>query len=177
MTEEERPRRTDLASAIGHTIKYLRTYREISRIELAKRSGISYSYLSAIENGTKPPSTKVQVQIADALGVRVHELLAEAEAFTDSEPTMSPQPAQRWRQLMRSARPARAADGEASDLLAHAQFRGASDHERTKAVVPDPGTLAELRLLLPALSDEDTDLILKMARSLARRGRDYPEAD
>ena len=66
--------------ALGRTIQVIRIDRGFSRRQLAERSGISYSYLSAIENGTKEPSGKIRMLIARALGLWPHELMAAAEA-------------------------------------------------------------------------------------------------
>ncbi len=57
----------------------LRTDQSLDRKDLADRAGISYSYLAAIENGKKPPSSKVLFAIAGALGLLSHELLASVE--------------------------------------------------------------------------------------------------
>jgi transcriptional regulator with XRE-family HTH domain len=82
------------AAALGRTIKVARTDLGIERRELATRSSISYSYLAAIENGSKQPSAQVLLSIADALGVRSHQLLASAEMRHDrnwaTDPEVSP---------------------------------------------------------------------------------------
>jgi transcriptional regulator with XRE-family HTH domain len=69
--------------ALGRTIKVLRTDQGIGRRELAARAGISYSYLTEIENGNKPPSSNVLGPIADSLGMRMHRLIEAAEARLD----------------------------------------------------------------------------------------------
>jgi len=66
--------------ALGRTIKIRRIELGMSRRRLADAALISYSYLSAIENGTKVPSTKTLMVIAECLGFHIHELHAEAEA-------------------------------------------------------------------------------------------------
>lgn len=63
-------------SALGHTIKVRRTDIALSRQQLADASSISYSYLSAIENGAKAPSTKILRVLANRLGLETKELLA-----------------------------------------------------------------------------------------------------
>ena len=68
------------SSALGHTIKVRRTDVGMSRQQLADASTISYSYLSAIENGSKAPSTKILRVIADRLGLETKELLALVDA-------------------------------------------------------------------------------------------------
>jgi transcriptional regulator with XRE-family HTH domain len=65
--------------ALGHTIKVARTDLGIDRKDLARAAGISYSYLAAIENGHKQPSSGVLLALAEALGLRTHELLESAE--------------------------------------------------------------------------------------------------
>jgi transcriptional regulator with XRE-family HTH domain len=80
-----------LTEAVGRTIKVLRTDLGLGRKDLATRAGISYSYLTEIENGNKPASTSVLVPIADALGLQLHELIAAAEARLAPEPATEDQ--------------------------------------------------------------------------------------
>lgn len=67
------------AKALGRTIKVRRTDLGISRKQLAEDSGISYSYLSAIENGAKVPSTNTLRVIARELGTESYVVQAEVE--------------------------------------------------------------------------------------------------
>jgi transcriptional regulator with XRE-family HTH domain len=69
----------EFAEAIGRTIKVIRTDLGMERRELATRVGISYSYLTEIENGNKPASSAVLRPIAHALGLRLSELTQAAE--------------------------------------------------------------------------------------------------
>lgn len=55
----------------------------LSRKEIAARAGISYPYLSQLETGARQGSPKALWAVADALGMRHHELQARAE---DAEP-------------------------------------------------------------------------------------------
>ena len=71
------------AEALGRTIKVVRTDRGIDRRDLAEAAGISYSYLTEIENGNKPPSSSVLEPIARALGLRMSELIQAAEDRRD----------------------------------------------------------------------------------------------
>jgi transcriptional regulator with XRE-family HTH domain len=68
------------AAALGRAIKVLRTDQGLDRAELAEASGLSYPYLSEIENGKKRPSSRALEGIAEALGMRPHELMASAES-------------------------------------------------------------------------------------------------
>lgn len=65
--------------ALGRTIKVVRTDLGIERRALAEAAGISYSYLTQIENGHKPPSSSVLARIARPLGMRTHQLMEAAE--------------------------------------------------------------------------------------------------
>jgi len=68
------------SGALGRTIKVIRTDLGVERRELAAKAGISYSYLTEIENGNKPPSSSVLAPIASALGLRMSQLIDAAEA-------------------------------------------------------------------------------------------------
>lgn len=65
--------------ALGRAIQTTRTGRGMSRRELADRAGISYPYLSEIENGKKRASSAALIEIAAVLGMRPHHLLEMAE--------------------------------------------------------------------------------------------------
>lgn len=73
------------AEAVGRTIKVIRTDLGIDRRTLAERAGISYSYLTEIENGNKPPSSSVLRQIAGALGMRMSQLTEAAELRLEAQ--------------------------------------------------------------------------------------------
>lgn len=167
MSDTERAGGDDLATAMGHTIRVIRTERRMSRGEIAKRAGISYSYLAAIENGTKTPSTDVSMAIAEVLGVQLHELYAAAEARTSSN--AGTQGRQRWRQLMETARPGQSGSGSLREM-ARAGFP-VSEPDGAPAGRSDLGAVTELRQLLHHLDDDDVELILQMARKLAARNR------
>jgi len=64
---------------LGRAIKVERTARGMDRKVLAERAGLSYPYVSEIENGSKRPSSQAVLQIADALGLEPSELMAVAE--------------------------------------------------------------------------------------------------
>lgn len=97
----EDPRTTSPASrnedtayyeAVGRAIKVLRAERGLGRKDLAKGSGVSYPYLTEIENGKKRPSSKALLLIAEALGVLPYELLQNAERWVDREPATDEAP-------------------------------------------------------------------------------------
>lgn len=63
----------DITSHVGARIRQLRRARGLTQEELA-RPGVSASYLSLIEAGRRPVTTKVLATIADALGCSVEQL-------------------------------------------------------------------------------------------------------
>ncbi|MDP2924204.1 MAG: helix-turn-helix transcriptional regulator [Candidatus Omnitrophota bacterium] len=63
---------------IGDNIKKLRKKRDLSQDNLARKAGIPYTTLIKIEsNVVKKPSVQNVAKIAEALGVRIEELLKE----------------------------------------------------------------------------------------------------
>jgi len=66
------------SAALGRTIKALRAQRGIERKEFAEQAGLSYSYLSEIENGKKKPAENIQHAIAKSLDYDVADLLRAA---------------------------------------------------------------------------------------------------
>ena len=66
----------NLRLILGLKVKSLRQGRDESLSELAKRSSISISYLSEIENGRKYPKPDVLLRLAEGLGVGYDELVS-----------------------------------------------------------------------------------------------------
>ena len=64
--------------ALGQAIASVRKSQGVSQEELAHRSEIDRSYMSAIERGTQNPGVMMMVKIAKAMGVPVSELFAKA---------------------------------------------------------------------------------------------------
>ena len=60
--------------SLGQRIRVLRDEKDISLRELAKRLGISATFLSDIELGRRYPSKKVLHELAKQLGVKPAEL-------------------------------------------------------------------------------------------------------
>lgn len=54
---------------IGETIKLLRKEKNIKQLDLAASCGISQTYLSQIEKGTKVPALDILEKISAALGL------------------------------------------------------------------------------------------------------------
>ncbi|MBT8462559.1 MAG: helix-turn-helix transcriptional regulator [Gemmatimonadetes bacterium] len=140
--------------ALGHTIKVARTDLGIERKALAERAGISYSYLSAIEGGKKQPSSQVLFAIADALGLRSHELLESVEG--------------------RQERNLAATEEYPSWLLGRSVGAREAPMAHVAAAAPPPRSpedrdsfLAEMQELEPSLAASDRRLLLDMAHKLA----------
>src|SRR5262245_17533450 len=71
--------------ALGRAIKVVRAQRGLGRGRLAELAGLSYPYLSEVENGKKRPSSKALLSIAEALGLPASELLEIAEGIARLE--------------------------------------------------------------------------------------------
>jgi len=66
--------------SIGIRILQARTQRNISQVELSRRTGLAGSYLSRIENRKIDPRPKTLRKIAQALGVPLSEFFREGPA-------------------------------------------------------------------------------------------------
>ena len=183
------------ARALGRTIKVIRTDIGIDRRTLAREAGISYSYLTEIENGNKPPSASVLGPIASALGMRMSRLIQEAEDRLEMEESAEPGQERQtlwarsplWEDEIpgsspQSSPPQPAApywEGEteqAPAVLDRFELQLRSSPSRQYAMRPGfrgpnrrlRSALMELEALLPSLSAEDVERLLDLARRLAR---------
>ena len=64
----------EIKTVLGKNIKLIRNHRNYSQALLAEKADISITFLSSIERGLKYPQPAVLAQIADRLGIEVHEL-------------------------------------------------------------------------------------------------------
>ena len=178
------------ASALGRTIKVVRTDREMGRKDLAEKVGISYSYLTEIENGNKPPSNSVLTVIADVLGLTLGELIATAEDRMASQAQgamFEPPPSDVWWEEGRgesvappSSRRRRAlqnwpptAEGPPEDMIRSAAATPGGRQTPRDLVPPSSSfpmesVASELWALMAHLSPEDQYRVLDLARRLAR---------
>lgn len=140
------------AEALGRTIKVLRTDRGLERRELAEQVGISYSYLTEIENGNKPPSSSVLSPIAAAFGLRMSQLIEAAEVRMD---TLAPPESK--------LSLADVAEREIQPARYYAMMPALRGPEREMRAA-----LAELERLLSAMAPDDIERLLDFARRLAR---------
>ena len=65
---------------MGNTIRRLRRERGVGQAELARRAGISPSYLNLIEHNRRPLTGPLRVALATAMGLDAHELSGGEEA-------------------------------------------------------------------------------------------------
>jgi transcriptional regulator with XRE-family HTH domain len=79
-----------LSSAqLGSAIRKLRTDRELTIEALASKAGIHWTYLTGVERGQRNPTLRVIAAIADALGIKVSELMGLAEARAECDGSAS----------------------------------------------------------------------------------------
>jgi len=165
--------RPQMYLALGRTIQVLRTDQGLERKDLADRAGISYSYLAAIENGKKPPSSKVLFAIAAALGLKSHELMGAAESRHERHTTSLRSRRSSWfHGDAPSAPPTTAAAALRSAPVpeADAMMEDPPDIPMSRTLPRSPtGYLMELERLTADLDDEDREMILDLARRLASR--------
>ncbi|MDM0036715.1 XRE family transcriptional regulator [Variovorax sp. J22P271] len=69
--------RSKTAVIVGTQVKRLRQVAGVTCVDLSKRSGVSRSMLSRIENGMVSPSVETLHRLADALDVPMSRLFAE----------------------------------------------------------------------------------------------------
>lgn len=64
---------------IKSNIRYYRTQANMTQEELAEKSEVSWSYLSAIESGSKSPSLRFIMKMAAALDIELYQFFRERE--------------------------------------------------------------------------------------------------
>lgn len=164
-TRGSRQRNDGFYDALGRTIKVARTDLGIERKDLAEHAGISYSYLAAIENGQKQPSSQVLLDLAEALGLRTHELLESAEGRRDRNLSTT----EEFPHWLTGRQRSNAMGIEGSPLYA-----GADPIELASPAKPSDagdGTdfLEQIERLTKRVSESDRRLLLEMATKLADR--------
>ncbi|NLV71973.1 MAG: helix-turn-helix transcriptional regulator [Actinobacteria bacterium] len=149
------------AKALGRTIKVMRTDQGVGRRELAEQAGISYSYLTEIENGNKPPSPSVLGPLAEALGMRMSELTQAAESRMEPQGDMQllASPEQEWVRRFASKSPA------PEEPLG--QYVDTELALRASGRTPE-SAIVELERLLRHMAPDDIERLLDYARRLAR---------
>lgn len=176
------------SEGLGRAIRVIRNAQDMPRKVLAKQADLSYSYLAEIESGAKTPSTKVLGQIAEALGVAIHELMEAADRWEHSPPPHSFEELRDATRITASLDRGRSRSGprggapgtrlgrasaRREQLLGMRMGRSVSDERvSVEAAGPEePHSLeqdaAELMAILEGLGPEDRERLLDLARRLA----------
>lgn len=69
----------------GQALKLLRRYQGLNQSALAKRLGVSRSYISELESGNRTPSLDLLGRYADIFNIPISSLVFFAEALEDKE--------------------------------------------------------------------------------------------
>lgn len=69
----------DLRTAFGLVVRRARCEMGLSQEDFASTAGLDRTYVSSLERGKRNPTLTTQLRLAEALGVRLSRLLAEAE--------------------------------------------------------------------------------------------------
>jgi transcriptional regulator with XRE-family HTH domain len=69
----------EIRRAFGLAVRIFRERRGWNQGHLSRASGVDRGYISRIETGRADPGLQVQRRLADALGVTLTELVAQAE--------------------------------------------------------------------------------------------------
>jgi XRE family transcriptional regulator, regulator of sulfur utilization len=69
--------RRGLPATVGARIGRIRQQRQLSRRVVAELAGIHENTLKKIESGNSNPTLTVLLRIADALGVKIHDLVCK----------------------------------------------------------------------------------------------------
>lgn len=89
---------TDLRGRVGARLKQLRRARRLTQEELAERAGLSYKFVGQVERGKGNPTLTTLAALADALGVRMVDLLA----LETERPRLTPRQASQVREALTS---------------------------------------------------------------------------
>lgn len=70
---------SEIRRAFGLAVRIFRERRGWNQAQLARASSVDRGYISRIETGSVDPGLQVQHRLADALGISLAELAAQAE--------------------------------------------------------------------------------------------------
>ena len=180
----------EFSEAVGRTIKVIRTDLGMGRRELAEAVGISYSYLTEIENGNKPASSTVLRPIAHALGLRLSQLAEAAELRLEAR-GLEPHSFDAHGLEMREEALASPSAPSAQYLPAYQSVAQSMAQEPRRGPAPNPNLLGspsqsamrpslrgprrdlrnavlELERLIEHMAEDDVERLLDFARRLVR---------
>lgn len=72
---------------LNRALKLLRTYHQLKQVDLAKRLGISNSYLSEIETGSKMPGVDLLEKYSEVFKMPASSILLFSEKMSDEQKT------------------------------------------------------------------------------------------
>jgi len=72
---------------LNRALKLLRTYHQLKQFELAKRLGVSNSYLSEIETGSKTPGVDLLEKYSEVFKMPMSSILLFSESIGDERKT------------------------------------------------------------------------------------------
>lgn len=71
-------------SAFGTAVRDRREALTLSQEELCFRSDLDRTYISGIERGVRNPTLKTMIRLADALKIKLDELMAATQRIADA---------------------------------------------------------------------------------------------
>lgn len=85
----------DMRKLVGENFARLRKERGLTQEQVEERSGFSQWYISSLERGRRNPTIISLYELANSIGVRVSDLIADKAAVAnESEPSDVAQAAQ-----------------------------------------------------------------------------------
>lgn len=69
---------------LNRALRLLRTYHQLTQVELAKRLGISNSYLSELESGDKSPGLELLDKYSEFFKMPVSSILLFSESMSET---------------------------------------------------------------------------------------------
>ena len=148
----------------GRAIETLRASKNLTREEVARLAGISYSYLSEIERGLKRPSSDIVSRIARAFGMKGSAFLQYVEELSAPLPD-DMKPVAAVQLPLKRARPLSLFTGDQT-LPASARSRGRAGRSADRVDL----VINELLIIARRLPTGDRQALLQLARHLLHRG-------
>ncbi|WP_266170170.1 helix-turn-helix transcriptional regulator [Dyella subtropica] len=74
-----------MSAYLGRALKLVRTFHDVSQVELASNLHISRSYLSEVESGKKTPSMDLLNEYAKHFSVPLSSLVIISEGFEEGK--------------------------------------------------------------------------------------------
>ncbi len=145
----------------GRAIETLRASKNLTRDEVARLAGISYSYLSEIERGLKRPSSDIVARVARAFGMKGSAFLQYVEELSAPLPD-DMKPVAAVQLPLKRSRPLSLFAGD--QTLTAASKRGEGAGARGDLVI------SELLVIARRLPAGDRQALLELARHLLHRG-------